>query len=170
MVIYVQFYLEVLMPKLRLLLVPRNTTRINKSMSTFFLYTYAPWSDNFITTIHPTADALLLTYRDDGHQEDCFTREGANLQYATAAAFAFSVYGDLLVKYNQKVICGEKQFGSADLLGFAKKQVHKINKLESNISQLHYHTKNSCYTNIYCYENGRWIIFWETTPNRDHTW
>lgn len=52
-------------------------------------------------------------------------RDGANLQYATAASFAFSVYGDLLARYNQKVICGQKEFGSADLLAFAKKQVHK---------------------------------------------
>lgn len=50
-------------------------------------------------------------------------RDGANSQYATAAAFAFGVYGDLLAKYNQKVICGNKQFSSADLLAFAKKQV-----------------------------------------------
>lgn len=58
-------------------------------------------------------------------------RDGANLQYATAAAFAFSVYGDLLAKHNQQITCDKKVFGSADLLAFAKKQVLVNNKLAS---------------------------------------
>jgi len=50
-------------------------------------------------------------------------RDGANTQYATSTSFLFTVYSDLLAKYNQKVNCGNKEFDSAHLLDFAKKQV-----------------------------------------------
>jgi len=50
-------------------------------------------------------------------------RDGANTQYATSTSFLFTVYSDLLAKYNQKVKCGNKEFDSAHLLDFAKKQV-----------------------------------------------
>lgn len=50
-------------------------------------------------------------------------RDGANTQYVTGAAFLFTIYGDMLQKFNQKVQCGDKQFDSTHLLAFAKQQV-----------------------------------------------
>jgi len=50
-------------------------------------------------------------------------RDGANTQYATSTSFLFAVYSDLLAKYKQKVECRNKEFDSAHLLEFAKKQV-----------------------------------------------
>lgn len=50
-------------------------------------------------------------------------RDGANTQYATSSAFLFTVYGELLEKYRQKVTCGSKEFSSSHILSFAKKQV-----------------------------------------------
>lgn len=50
-------------------------------------------------------------------------RDGANTQYVTGAAFLFSVYSDLLAQHNQKVNCGGKQFDSAAIAAFAKKQM-----------------------------------------------
>merc|ERR1712071_552610 len=38
----------------------------------------------------------------------------------------FSVYGDLLAKYNQKIYCGSQPFGPADLHAFAKQQMDYI--------------------------------------------
>ncbi|XP_059640320.1 endoglucanase 16 [Cornus florida] len=53
-------------------------------------------------------------------------RDGANTQYVTGTAFLFSVYSDLLAKYNQQVKCGDKQFNSAQLMDFAKQQMDYI--------------------------------------------
>lgn len=50
-------------------------------------------------------------------------RDGANTQYATSTSYLFTVYSDLLAKYKQKVKCGPKEFDSAHLLAFARKQV-----------------------------------------------
>ncbi|RHN82465.1 putative cellulase [Medicago truncatula] len=50
-------------------------------------------------------------------------RDGANTQYAISTSFLFTVYSDLLAKYNQIVKCENKEFDSAHLLDFAKKQV-----------------------------------------------
>lgn len=52
-----------------------------------------------------------------------FLRSGANTQYACAAALLFSIYSDVLAKHNEKVTCGNKQFGPSDLMAFAKGQV-----------------------------------------------
>ncbi|KEH44257.1 endoglucanase, putative [Medicago truncatula] len=49
-------------------------------------------------------------------------RDGANTQYAISTSFLFTVYSDLLAKYNQIVKCENKEFDSAHLLDFAKKQ------------------------------------------------
>ncbi|KAK8503206.1 hypothetical protein V6N12_067592 [Hibiscus sabdariffa] len=53
-------------------------------------------------------------------------RDGANLQYATGASLLFSVYGDLLKKFNRKIKCGNKPFESKHLLAFAKQQMDYI--------------------------------------------
>ncbi|KAL6502063.1 hypothetical protein OROGR_027196 [Orobanche gracilis] len=51
-------------------------------------------------------------------------RDGANSQYVTGTAFLFSIYSDLLATHKQEVICsGNKKFGSASLMAFAKKQM-----------------------------------------------
>jgi hypothetical protein len=60
-------------------------------------------------------------------------RDGANTQYATSTSFLFTVYSDLLAKYNQKVKCGVKEFDSSHLLDFARKQV-SINLIYSHIN------------------------------------
>ncbi|XWS17581.1 hypothetical protein CRYUN_Cryun33cG0079300 [Craigia yunnanensis] len=53
-------------------------------------------------------------------------RDGANVQYVSAASFLFTIYGDLLREYNQKVQCADKQFDSTHLLAFAKQQMDYI--------------------------------------------
>ncbi|KAK8602406.1 hypothetical protein V6N13_057963 [Hibiscus sabdariffa] len=53
-------------------------------------------------------------------------RDGANLQYATGASLLFSVYGDLLEKFNRRIKCGSKPFESKHLLAFAKQQMDYI--------------------------------------------
>lgn len=50
-------------------------------------------------------------------------RDGANAQYVTGTALLFSIYADVLAKHNQKITCGDQQFGSSQLMAFAKKQV-----------------------------------------------
>ena len=50
-------------------------------------------------------------------------RDGANTQYVTGTAFLFSAYSDILATHQQTVQCGGQQFGSAQLMTFAKKQV-----------------------------------------------
>ncbi|KAE8689158.1 Endoglucanase 16 [Hibiscus syriacus] len=53
-------------------------------------------------------------------------RDGANLQYVTGASFLFSIYGDLLRKFNQKIDCGGKPFESNHVLDFTKQQMDYI--------------------------------------------
>ncbi|XP_021762136.1 endoglucanase 16-like [Chenopodium quinoa] len=84
---------------------------------------YKKMADSYICSVLPGSPYAQAPFTPGGL---LYMRDGANLQYATAAAFAFSVYGDLLARYNQQVICGGKQFGSADLLAFAKKQMDYI--------------------------------------------
>ncbi|KAL9444973.1 hypothetical protein AB3S75_018048 [Citrus x aurantiifolia] len=50
-------------------------------------------------------------------------RDGANAQYVTGTALLFSIYADVLAKHNQKITCGGQQFGSSQLMAFAKKQM-----------------------------------------------
>ncbi|KAK6119661.1 hypothetical protein DH2020_046599 [Rehmannia glutinosa] len=50
-------------------------------------------------------------------------RDGANAQYVTGTALLFSIYGDILARHKQQVICGNKKFGSARLIAFAKQQM-----------------------------------------------
>ncbi|XP_039006697.1 endoglucanase 16-like [Hibiscus syriacus] len=53
-------------------------------------------------------------------------RDGANLQYVTGASFLFTIYGDLLHRYREKVQCGYKQFEAKHLWAFAKQQMDYI--------------------------------------------
>ncbi|KAK9059556.1 hypothetical protein SSX86_020260 [Deinandra increscens subsp. villosa] len=50
-------------------------------------------------------------------------RDGANSQYVTSTAFLFSVYSDLLARYDVQVLCGEKMFTHVDLMRFAKQEM-----------------------------------------------
>lgn len=50
-------------------------------------------------------------------------RDGANTQYVTGTAMLFDIYGDLLARNNEKVVCGGKQFDSTRLQAFANQQV-----------------------------------------------
>ena len=50
-------------------------------------------------------------------------RDGANTQYVTGTAHLFSVYSDILARFNQKIVCGDKQFDPDHLMAFAKQQV-----------------------------------------------
>ncbi|CAN1786654.1 Endoglucanase 16 [Linum perenne] len=50
-------------------------------------------------------------------------RDGANSQYVTGTADLFAIYSDILKEFNQKVCCGPKQFGPADLMDFARQQM-----------------------------------------------
>lgn len=52
----------------------------------------------------------------------------------TGTALLFDIYGDSLARYNQRVVCGGKQFDSTRLLAFAKQQVvvEKCRKLTSS--------------------------------------
>ncbi|XP_057539247.1 endoglucanase 16 [Amaranthus tricolor] len=84
---------------------------------------YKRMADSYICAVLPGSPYAQAPFTPGGL---LYMRDGANLQYATAASFAFSVYGDLLARYNQKVICGQKEFGSADLLAFAKRQMDYI--------------------------------------------
>jgi len=84
---------------------------------------YKKMADSYICSVIPGSPYAQAHFTPGGL---LYMRDGANLQYATAASFAFSVYGDLLAKYNQQVQCGEKQFNPQDLLAFAKQQMDYI--------------------------------------------
>ncbi|CAH2065495.1 unnamed protein product [Thlaspi arvense] len=80
------------------------------------------------------ADSFICSNLPDSPYHQVFTtpggmihlRDGANTQYVTATAFLFSAYADILMKHNQKIYCGSKQFDSTHLMAFAKKQIDYI--------------------------------------------
>ncbi|CAN8268342.1 unnamed protein product [Cochlearia groenlandica] len=80
------------------------------------------------------ADSFICSNLPDSPYHQVFTtpggmihlRDGANSQYVTAAAFLFSAYADILQTHNKKITCGSKEFGSAHLMAFAKKQIDYI--------------------------------------------
>ncbi|KAL9233958.1 hypothetical protein vseg_008889 [Gypsophila vaccaria] len=84
---------------------------------------YKKIADSYICSVIPGSPYMQARFTPGGM---LFMRDGANLQYVTAASFAFSVYGDVLERYHQEVVCGDKQFSSDDLLYFAKKQMDYI--------------------------------------------
>ncbi|KAK9682978.1 hypothetical protein RND81_10G110500 [Saponaria officinalis] len=84
---------------------------------------YKKIADTYICAVMPESPHVQVRFTPGGM---LYMRDGANTQYVTAAAFAFSVYGDLLDRYDKQVICGDKQFSPDDLLSFAKKQMDYI--------------------------------------------
>ncbi|XP_074286343.1 endoglucanase 16 [Silene latifolia] len=84
---------------------------------------YKNMVDSYICSVIPGSPYAQAHFTQGGL---LYMRDGANLQYATAAAFAFSVYSDVLAQHNQNVMCGGKQFRPAELMAFAKKQMDYI--------------------------------------------
>ncbi|XP_052210176.1 endoglucanase 16 isoform X2 [Diospyros lotus] len=87
----------------------------HKSLSSF-----KQQADGFICSVLPDSPYHQVYISPGGLVH---LRDGANSQYVTGTALLFSVYGDLLAKHNQKVTCGNKQFSSAHLIDFGKKQM-----------------------------------------------
>lgn len=81
---------------------------------------YKNHADSFICSVLPDSPYHQIFLSPGGL---IHLRDGANSQYVTGTAFLFSIYGDILAKYNQKVVCGDKQFDSTHVLAFAKKQM-----------------------------------------------
>ncbi|KAK8559010.1 hypothetical protein V6N13_098609 [Hibiscus sabdariffa] len=98
-----------------------------------------------IQTYFQTHDELLKSYKDHADSYVCSVlpespyfkvpktpgglihlRDGANLQYVTGAAFLFTIYGDLLHRYDEKLQCCDKQFDATHLWDFAKQQMDYI--------------------------------------------
>ncbi|KAK9698220.1 hypothetical protein RND81_08G089500 [Saponaria officinalis] len=84
---------------------------------------YKKISDSYICSVIPESPYAQAHFTPGGM---LYMRDGANSQYVTATAFSFSVYGVVLAQHNKQVVCGGKQFGSADLLAFAKKQMDYV--------------------------------------------
>ncbi|GAB4854017.1 hypothetical protein Ancab_022599 [Ancistrocladus abbreviatus] len=84
---------------------------------------YKRQADNYICSVLPESPYHQVHMTPGGL---VYMRDGANTQYATCAAFLFSVYGDLLASHNQQVTCGNQNFGAAQLMAFAKKQMDYI--------------------------------------------
>uniref|UniRef100_A0A5B7BKP5 Endoglucanase n=1 Tax=Davidia involucrata TaxID=16924 RepID=A0A5B7BKP5_DAVIN len=82
--------------------------------------TFKKQADSFVCSVLPESPYNQVFISPGGL---IHLRDGANSQYVTGTAFLFSVYSDLLAKYNQHVTCGNKQFNSAHLMAFAKQQM-----------------------------------------------
>ncbi|KAK7351318.1 hypothetical protein VNO77_10672 [Canavalia gladiata] len=87
------------------------------------LQTFKDHADSFICSVLPDSPYNQIKLTPGGF---IHLRDGANTQYATGTSFLFTVYSDLLAKYNQKITCGNKKFSSSHLLAFAKKQMDYI--------------------------------------------
>ncbi|XP_010261879.1 PREDICTED: endoglucanase 16 [Nelumbo nucifera] len=77
-------------------------------------------ADSFVCSVLPESPYKQIYFTPGGL---IHLRDGANTQYVTGTALLFSVYSDVLAKYNQKVACGNKEFDWKDLMKFAKKQM-----------------------------------------------
>ncbi|PIN21595.1 Cellulase [Handroanthus impetiginosus] len=84
------------------------------------LLSFKEEADSFVCSILPDSPYHQVYFSPGGL---IHLRDGANSQYVTGAAFLFSVYSDVLAKHKQEVICGNKKFGSSQLMAFAKQQV-----------------------------------------------
>ncbi|XP_042492186.1 endoglucanase 16-like [Macadamia integrifolia] len=84
------------------------------------LESFKTQADSFVCSVHPESPYQQVHITPGGL---IHMRDGANTQYVTGNAFLFSIYGDLLAKHNQKVKCGNKEFGSTHLISFAKTQM-----------------------------------------------
>ncbi|EOY30058.1 Glycoside hydrolase family 9 - like 10 [Theobroma cacao] len=87
------------------------------------LKSYKDQADSYICSVLPESPYFKIPMTPGGM---IHLRDGANTQYVTGAAFLFTIYGDMLQKFNQKVQCGDKQFDSTHLLAFAKQQMDYI--------------------------------------------
>ncbi|KAJ8635972.1 hypothetical protein MRB53_010239 [Persea americana] len=87
------------------------------------LQNFKAQADSYICSVLPESPYMQVHYSKGGL---LFLRSGANTQYACAAALLFSIYSDVLAKHNEKVTCGNKQFGPSDLMAFAKGQIDYI--------------------------------------------
>ncbi|GMJ07564.1 glycosyl hydrolase 9A4 [Hibiscus trionum] len=87
------------------------------------LHTFKEHADSYICAALPESPYHKIPMTPGGL---IHLRDGANLQYATGASFLFTVYGDLLKKFNQKIECGGRRFESTHLLAFAKQQMDYI--------------------------------------------
>ena len=84
------------------------------------LENYKNGADSYICSNIPDSPYHQITMTPGGM---IHLRDGANTQYVTGTAHLFAVYSDILAQHNQKVNCGGKQFDSAALMAFAKKQM-----------------------------------------------
>ncbi|GMI88529.1 glycosyl hydrolase 9A4 [Hibiscus trionum] len=84
---------------------------------------YKDQADSYICSVLPESPYFKVPRTPGGL---IYLREGANLQYVTGASFLFTIYGDLLHRYNEKVQCADKQFEAKHLWAFAKKQMDYI--------------------------------------------
>ncbi|XP_021277531.1 endoglucanase 16 [Herrania umbratica] len=87
------------------------------------LKSYKDQADSYICSVLPESSYFKIPMTPGGM---IHLRDGANTQYVTGAALLFTIYGDMLQKFNQKVQCGDKQFDSTHLLAFAKQQMDYI--------------------------------------------
>ncbi|XP_050216190.1 endoglucanase 16 [Mercurialis annua] len=77
-------------------------------------------ADSFICSNHPDSPYHQIFMSPGGL---IHLRDGANSQYVTGTALLFSVYSDILRRYNQKVTCGDKQLDPDTLMNFARSQM-----------------------------------------------
>ncbi|KAL8167822.1 hypothetical protein V2J09_009321 [Rumex salicifolius] len=97
------------------------------------LYEYKPYVDSYICAILPESPFHQISLTPGGL---IYMREGANTQYVTGTSMLFTIYADVLAKYNLQASCGNQQFGPDKLLLFAKKQMDYI--LGKNPQQMSY--------------------------------
>ncbi|KAK6119604.1 hypothetical protein DH2020_046627 [Rehmannia glutinosa] len=84
------------------------------------LHNYKQDADSYICSVLPDSPDHKVYISPGGLVH---LRDGANAQYVTGTALLFSIYGDILARHKQQVICGNKKFGSARLIAFAKQQM-----------------------------------------------
>ncbi|XP_050365816.1 endoglucanase 16 [Argentina anserina] len=84
---------------------------------------YKNQADSFICSNIPASPYAQVKTTPSGMVH---LRDGANTQYVTGTALLFSIYSDFLAQHNQKVVCSDKQFDSASLMAFAKKQIDLV--------------------------------------------
>ncbi|XP_038710565.1 endoglucanase 16-like isoform X2 [Tripterygium wilfordii] len=84
------------------------------------LQTFKTQAESYFCSVHPDSPYHQIHVTQGGMVH---FRDGANTQYVTSTAFLFTVYSDLLAKHNQKLTCGNKEFHSTHLFGFARQQI-----------------------------------------------
>ncbi|KAF6141510.1 hypothetical protein GIB67_012272 [Kingdonia uniflora] len=84
------------------------------------LETFKTQADNFVCSIIPESPHHQIYISPGGM---IHLRDGANTQYVTSTSFIFSVYSDLLQRYNAKVYCGGQEFDASHVMAFARQQM-----------------------------------------------